>query len=273
MGRENQSLFGNAAMLHQVLLNPCLNAVEAMPQGGTLRIGLKKTEVTPEIRVRYPHLAECPVAALEVKDTGKGIAREHLERIFEPFYTTKNLSSEKGTGLGLAIVWQNVREHDGAVEVTSEPDQGTVFRIFLPLGKANGQPGSRPAEERIKEGSETILVVDDEALVRDVASRMLKRLGYRVLMAADGRSAIDAYRENAGEIDAVILDLSMPGMDGEACLEELLKIDSGVRVLISSGHNLDELNDSVSKTIRGVVQKPYQIRELASRVRSVLDGA
>jgi len=273
MGRENLSLYGNAAMLHQVLLNLCLNAVEAMPQGGTLRIGLKKAEAAPEIRARYPHLSECPVAALEVEDTGKGIAREHLERIFEPFYTTKNLSSEKGTGLGLAIVWQNVREHDGAVEVTSEPGQGTVFRIYLPLGKANGQPGSPPAEERITEGSETILVVDDEALVRDVASRMLKRLGYRVLMAADGRAAIDTYSENAGEIDAVILDLSMPGMDGEACLEELLKIDSGVRVLISSGHNLDELNDSVSKTIRGVVQKPYQIRELASRVRSVLDGA
>jgi CheY-like chemotaxis protein len=213
------------------------------------------------------------VGALEVEDTGKGIAREHLERIFEPFYTTKNLSSEKGTGLGLAIVWQNIREHDGAVEVTSEPGQGTVFRIYLPLGKANGKPGSLPAEERMTEGSETILVVDDESLVREVASRLLKRLGYRVLTASDGRSAIDVYGENVGEIDAVILDLSMPGMDGEACLEELLKIDPGVRVLISSGHNLDELNDSVAKTIHGVIQKPYQIRELASRVRSVLDGA
>jgi signal transduction histidine kinase len=97
MGRENLSLYGNAAMLHQVLLNLCLNAVEAMPQGGTLRIGLRKAEAAPEIRSRYPHLSECPVAALEIEDTGKGIAREHLERIFEPFYTTKNLSSEKGT--------------------------------------------------------------------------------------------------------------------------------------------------------------------------------
>jgi CheY-like chemotaxis protein len=158
------------------------------------------------------------------------------------------------------------------VEVTSEPGQGTVFRIYLPLGKVNGQPGSLPAEERMKEGSETILVVDGEALVRDVASRMLKRLGYRVLTADDGHSAIDVYGENAGEIDAVILDLSMPGMDGEECLEELLKINPDVRVLISSGHNLDELNDSVAKAIRGVIQKPYQIRELAGRVRSVLDG-
>lgn len=273
MGPEKLCLYGNAGMLHQVLLNLCLNAVEAMSRGGVLRIGLRKIEDGQELRVRYPHLAKGPLAALEVEDTGKGIEREHLDRIFEPFYTTKNLSSEKGTGLGLAIVWQNVREHDGAVEVTSEPGHGSVFRVYLPLGAANGQPGGLPAEERMTEGNETILVVDDEALVRDVASRMLKRLGYRVLTAADGRSAIDLYGERVGDIDAVILDLSMPGMDGEQCLKRLVEIDPGVRVLISSGHNLDDLDDGVSQTICGVIQKPYRIRELAGRVRGVLDGA
>ncbi|MCP4642971.1 MAG: response regulator [bacterium] len=262
---------GSTAMLHQIFLNLCMNAAEAMPDGGHITVRASNVDVDSEPRPDQPSLAPGEHALLEVHDTGKGIDKESLSRIFEPLFTTKTLGKKKGTGLGLAVVWQNVRDHSGVITVYSEEGHGTTFRVYLPLIRESTQQSRSSSLQEIPTGSESILIVDDEQVVRNVASQMLQRLGYRVFAAADGVEALATYRELPGEIDAVLLDVAMPRMGGEECLRGLIDMDPEVRVIMSSGHDMSARDDDlVSKGAKGTIQKPYQLADLARRIRALL---
>ncbi|MBN2307348.1 MAG: response regulator [Candidatus Hydrogenedentes bacterium] len=261
---------GNGTMLHQVLLNLGINASEAMPKGGTLTIRTRRVVADADFRFAHPSAKEGEYAYLEVEDTGRGIEEANLKRIFEPLFTTKDLDARKGTGLGLAVVWQNIKEHHGFVTVYSEVGQGTVFHLYLPLVAGQAEARHNAGGDGIPTGSETILVVDDEQVVRSVATRMLQRLGYKVYSAPDGAEALSVYENLKDEIDAVLLDLAMPRMGGKECIHGLLAVNPEARVLFSSGHDMTaRMQELLDLGAKGVIQKPYQLSDLARRIRSL----
>jgi signal transduction histidine kinase len=257
----------------QVLMNLCLNARDAMPQGG--RLLLETTNVILDQEYTRQHLEgeAGEFVRLRVSDTGHGIPAEILPRVFEPFFTTKELG--KGTGLGLAMVFGIVKQHRGWIDCTSvvhEVHEGTSFDIYLPRSNANRklppQSGPPPVPKR---GSETILLVDDKAMIRDVGRSILKGYGYRVLLAEDGREAVAIYRRDQDKIALVILDLTMPQLSGRDTLRELIRINPKVRVLFACGYSAEHMPDFGKDNVAGFVDKPYKPEELANTVRSVLD--
>jgi len=206
-------------------------------------------------------------AYVEVSDTGAGIEREAVDKIFDPFFTTKF----QGRGLGLAAVLGIVRGHKGAINVYSEPGQGTTFKVLLPASSAHvAQPkGPRPARrDPLLTG--TVLLVDDEETVRAVAKRMLERFGLQVLTATDGQQALELFARHA-DIELVIMDLTMPVMGGEECFRKLRRLRSDVKVILSSGYNEQELVQRfVGKGVAAFIQKPYQVGSLLAVVQQVL---
>jgi CheY-like chemotaxis protein len=196
---------------------------------------------------------------------------EIQEHIFEPFYTTKDV--DKGTGLGLAMVYGIVKNHNGFISCTSDPGEGTTFKIYLPTLEREVQVvDEKESRAPIMRGSETILLVDDEELIRDLVVQVLGESGYTVITASDGKSGVELYGKQQAQIDLVILDLIMPEMGGRECLEELLKIDPQARVLIASGYALDGPAIEAIKTgARGHISKPYDIKEMLRVIRDVLD--
>jgi PAS domain S-box-containing protein len=253
----------------QVLLNLCLNARDAMPRGGKLLLETENVTID-EDAVRL-HLDSRPgrFVRLRVEDSGQGIAPDVLPRIFDPFFTTK--APGRGTGLGLAMVFGIVKQHLGWVSCYSEVNRGTRFDIYLPCHEDSAM--TAPAPERMlrpPRGSETILLVDDEPLIRDVATKMLTNLGYQVLTAEDGRQAVDVCQTNPGLIDLVILDLTMPYLSGQETFDVLRRIKPGIRVLFSSGYSNEQLGAPGSPDV-GFVPKPYRAHELGAAIRALLD--
>jgi CheY-like chemotaxis protein len=207
---------------------------------------------------------------LKVSDTGCGINKETLGLIFDPFFTTKGLA--EGTGLGLSMVFGIVKSHGGQIDCQSEPGVGTSFNICLPaLDRKAGS--DRNAEKKLPRGcNETILLVDDEEIIRDVGETTLTRFGYTVMTAEDGEVAVDRYGSEQEQIDLVLLDLVMPGMGGKKCLEALLRINPAVKVIIASGYSESEHRaDLIRFGAKGFVGKPYTASTLLSTVREVLD--
>jgi CheY-like chemotaxis protein len=205
---------------------------------------------------------------LEVHDTGSGMSEETLAKIFDPFYTTKFA----GRGLGLSAVLGIVRAHKGALKVYSKLGSGTTFKVLFP---ASANPmGHQPAiVTRELAGTGTILVVDDEEIVRQTARHTLERYGYKTLTAKDGASAVDVYRRQPDEIGLVLLDLTMPVMNGEEALRNMQMINPRVRVLLTSGYNEVEAVQRFSgKGLAGFIQKPYTAAALAEKVKEVLVG-
>ncbi|GMV43188.1 MAG: hypothetical protein AMXMBFR64_49040 [Myxococcales bacterium] len=259
---------GDPWQMEQVLVNLCLNARDSMAGGGIIRI-----ETTRE---RLPmvggpaELAPGDYVRLRVRDSGAGMAREVLDRIFEPFFTTKETGT--GTGLGLAVVYGIVKDHGGAVLVSSAPGDGTTFDVYLPavaepLVAADPVPPAEPPS-----GDATVLVVDDEPVVREMAAAMLKSLGYRTLVAHDGAEAVDVVRERGDDIGLVLMDLIMPGMDGLETFRAIEAVRPGVPVLLSSGLHGDHLVQQVlTEGALGFVGKPYDVSQLAAAVRAALD--
>jgi CheY-like chemotaxis protein len=188
--------------------------------------------------------------------------------MFEPFFTTKEPGA--GTGLGLALVHGIVRQHGGWVEVASDAGAGTRFDVYLPR---TDQPSAAPAAAApaVPGGTETVLVADDEPMLRQLAQTILEARGYRVLLAADGREAVDVYRREAGRIDLVVLDLTMPRLSGRDACRQLAALDPGVRVLLSSGFAADQAASEREAGVCGFVSKPYRPADLAAAVRAALD--
>ncbi len=257
--------------IDQILLNLAVNARDAMPNGGKLNIETTNVALDEEECRLHVGSRARDCVLLTVSDTGVGMDHQTLEQIFEPFFTTK--SEGKGTGLGLSIVYGVVRRHEGFVTCDSEPGKGTTFRIYLPALSENAvQNIDVGPDVTPKGGAETILLVDDEELVRDLAVRFLTSAGYKVIVACNGREAIDIFTRDKDRISLIILDLVMPEMGGLQCLEEIKKIDPNARVLIASGLTVDASDRTIiESSARGFVSKPYQVKQALDAVRLIID--
>jgi len=270
---ENLNIINaDPAQIEQILMNLGVNARDAMPNGG--RLIFETENVILDEHYCKIHLGSNPgrYVKLSISDTGHGMDKETLKHIFDPFYTTKETG--KGTGLGLAMVYGIVKSHNGYIMCYSEPDEGTIFKIYFPVIEKEIER-VEPKEEKvyIKGGNETILLVDDEEAIRELGKSVLTSFGYTVLMASDGETALDVYRERKEEINLVILDIIMPGMGGRKCLEELLKINPELRIMIASGYSMNGPSKEVLKAgAKGFIGKPYNINQILKAVRETLDN-
>jgi len=264
---------GDAVQFNQLLMNLGSNASDAMPEGGRLVFQTENMTLDREVARRLYDAPPGKYVLLTVSDTGHGMNKTTQEHIFDPFYIRKEVG--KGSGLGLSVVYGVVKSHDGFIICDSKPGKGTTFRIYLP---ALDSPPVKPEvavtpcpRSTVAGGDEVILLVDDEASLRELGQEILSRYGYQVLTASSGEEALDVYSRQE-VIDLVILDVSMPGMGGAKCLTELLKINPGARVIISSGYSLDgPLQDILSSGASGFVAKPFSISNFLITVRQVLD--
>ncbi len=252
------------SQLQQVIMNLLINAWQAMPQGGTIIV---RTGVEELRRWDEPHFSPQPgtYVVLTVEDTGIGMDQETMRHLFEPFFTTKEPG--QGSGLGLASAHRIIKNHRGAIRVHSTPGKGSVFEVLLPASAAQAQVLPTP-EMEIVTGRGTILVVDDEPLLRKVASKLLQKLGYQVMEAPDGESAVALFREKGSQIDLVLLDMIMPGMDGHQTLERLRALNPSIPVLMCSGYSEEEnlrLPAGVS-----FLPKPYPLETLSQQVSAAL---
>ncbi|MGO9568595.1 MAG: response regulator [Desulfomonilaceae bacterium] len=264
-------IHADSGQIQQVLMNLAVNAKDAMPNGGKLTIQTSNVVLDEEFCRSHLGVKSGRYAMVSVSDTGHGIDKETLSHIFEPFYTTKGIG--RGTGLGLATTYGIVKQHAGYIECESAVGEGATFRVYLPV------PDAGDLEEDIREkpllqgGAETVLLVDDEKSIRDLAQKILARAGYSVITASNGQEALELYKREAGRISLVILDLVMPEMTGGQCLEELVRIDPNARVLIASGSSPDNPTTAgLEELAKGFVWKPYNIGQLLLAVRRALDG-
>ena len=266
------SIMADPVQIEQILLNLGTNAADAMSEGG--RLVIETENITIDNDYCQNHLGAQPgnYVLLTVTDTGEGIDDETKEKVFEPFFTTKEFG--KGTGLGLASVYGIVKSHGGYIMCYSEVGMGTTFKIYLPaMDEPKSEPEKRISDERPKGGSETILLVDDESSIRDFASQVLLKFGYTPLTATSGEEALEIYVTRRNDIDLVVIDLGMPGMGGHKCVQQLLKINADIKVIIASGYSISgQVKDTLEAGAKGFVGKPYQIHELLGKVRDVLDG-
>jgi PAS domain S-box-containing protein len=263
----------DASMMEQVLLNLAVNARDAMPKGGklTVKIGLEELQIGDE--ARHPDARPGRFVYLSASDTGCGIASEILPRIFEPFFTTKEVG--KGTGLGLATVYGIIKQHDGWIEVDSEPSRGSTFRVFLPVGgKPAGATDEQSAETPVRGGNETILVVEDESPVRELVCSLLSARGYKILQAESGAKALELWKTTKEKIDLVLTDLVMPDrVNGRELAEKLWTERPNLKVIFTSGYSADVVgNDFVLRDGLNYLQKPYHPTKLARAVRECLDA-
>ncbi|WP_257309599.1 hybrid sensor histidine kinase/response regulator [Geothrix fuzhouensis] len=261
---------GDATQIFQVLMNLITNAAEACPAGVVGRITIRTREETvDEAALGTGHwvlpLTPGRYASLEVADTGEGMTPELVKRAFEPFFTTKFT----GRGLGLAAVMGIIRSHGGGLWVGSEPDGGSSFKIFMPA--LAGSAGTPPAESLppVWRGEGQILVVDDELTVSTVARSMAEHFGFSVLEARDGLEAVELFRLHHGELAMVLMDLIMPGMDGQQAFREMRKIDRSVPVVLSSGYNVSN-TDLFVEGLAGLLKKPYRLAEFQEALQRAL---
>jgi hypothetical protein len=267
-----RSVHADRTQIEQVLMNLCLNARDAMPQGGRLVIETRNVSVGNEFRRTHPYGRPGEYVLLSVSDTGAGMDKTTLDRIFEPFFTTKELG--KGTGLGLATVYGIVKQHDGFVNVYSEPGSGTTFRAYLPAVDAvPDEAVSQPTAEYPVEGTETVLVVEDHEGLRELAVETLTSQGYRVILANHGEDAVRQFKDHLDEIQLIVMDVTMPRLNGPEAYAQISAIKSGVPIVFTTGHSAEAA--SLTSSIQagaGFLQKPYGPQELGRAVRSALDA-
>ncbi len=256
--------------IEQILLNLAVNSRDALPDGGRLVIETENVILDEEYARRHVEVKPGQYVRLTVSDTGCGMDRETTERVFDPFFTTKETG--QGTGLGLSTVYGIVKNHGGHITCYSQPGAGTTFKIDFPVLETEietdvTESGGMPAF-----GTETILVVDDEEYIRELAQRYLINAGYTILTAGNGIEALAVYRKNQSDISLVILDLIMPEMGGMECLGELLKLDPNVKVLIASGFSpAGPARETIKAGVNGFIDKPFRAREMLRTIRRVLD--
>ncbi|MBE0568587.1 MAG: PAS domain S-box protein [Deltaproteobacteria bacterium] len=257
--------------IEQVLMNLCLNARDAMPDGGQLMVETSEALVGGEYVKKYPYMKPGRYAVLSVSDTGIGMDEDIREHVFEPFFTTKG--DDKGTGLGLAVVYGIVKQHNGFIHVYSEPGKGTTFRTYFPAldvppdRKVVASPGI------IHGGSETILLAEDDESIGRLAERILSSYGYRVLVASNGEEAVDLFHRHEEEIAMAVLDVVMPKKGGKQAYNEMAKTNPGLKVLFMSGYSATAIHESfVLLSGLSFLQKPFSPTMLARKVREVLDG-
>jgi PAS domain S-box-containing protein len=263
------ALHADASQIQQILLNLCVNARDAMPDGGTITIGTGLADSATLAHLGAP--AGRTYACLTVADTGTGMSAEVRARIFEPFFTTKH--GNQGTGLGLAVVYGIVVAHQGLIDVESAPGSGSAFRVYLPLAEQAAAPATRTPFDRVPRGTESILIVDDEESLRTLLASALAQKGYRTATAATGLEAIGLLSDPAREIDAMLLDLNMPGATGVEVLRAMRICRPALPVMVLSGHlTTDASADFAQFGPRVFIQKPYKLDDVARQLRALLDA-
>lgn len=274
LGAIQPFVWGGAAQLQNALLNLAINAGDAMEKGGTLTIETKNLEIDESYcKNNGVNLPSGKYITISVSDTGIGMDNETMKRIFEPFFTTKE--EGKGTGMGLAAVYGIVNSHKGAVIVRSVPGQGSIFTLHFPVTSkipTSATIISNNFQKKYQNGLH-ILVIDDEAGVAKMIKDMLESFGYLVTIALSGREGLEIYKEMWKEIDAVIIDMVMPEMNGRETFLALKKINPQINALISSGHALtSDVNYALKEGVRAFLQKPYNKNELAMNIQYLIES-
>jgi two-component system, cell cycle sensor histidine kinase and response regulator CckA len=266
---KNGIILGDSSQIHQTILNLCVNARDAMEDGGVISIQLK-TVKGEDIVSKFKSAKAINYVALTVADTGIGMPKEIIERIFEPFYTTKERG--KGTGLGLSIIYGIINNHNAFVDVQSEVGRGSIFTIYFPTIETVDKAAGLSTHQDIVGGSETILVIDDEESLLNVVVAGLNSAGYKTLTARDGVEAIDIYKKQQKSIDLVLSDLGLPKLSGDQVFNELKEITPNVKVIIATGYiEVETKSHLLNLGVKNILQKPLKLTELLKSVREILD--
>lgn len=269
---DTWAILGDPTQIHQILLNLCVNARDAMPNGGNLSIAVENSVLDEQYAAMNIQAKAGRYVNIRVTDSGMGMTPELIDKIFEPFFTTKALN--KGTGLGLSTVMAVVKSHEGIINVYSEPGKGTTFTVYLPALETSLETRKgQPEQAMLPRGNgETVLVVEDEASILTITSQTLQAFGYRVLTAADGAEAVAVYARNMNEIAVVLTDMMMPVMDGQAMIHALMRINPAVKIIAASGLTA---NGGVAKVagsgVKHFLTKPYTAGTLLKTMRSILN--
>jgi PAS domain S-box-containing protein len=266
------TILGDPTQIHQILLNLCVNARDAMPNGGNLTVGVENTVLDEQYAAMNIQAKPGRYVNISVTDSGMGMTKDIIDKIFEPFFTTKELN--KGTGLGLSTVMAIVKSHEGLINVYSEPGRGTTFNVYLPAIETSSEGRTEPAEAASlpRGNGETVLVVDDEASILTITCQTVQAFGYRVLTATDGADAVAVYARHMNEIAIVLTDMAMPILDGPAMIHALARINPAVKIIAASG--LNENGNAAKMSGAGIkhfLTKPYTAGTLLKTLRTVLD--
>lgn len=269
---DTWTILGDPTQIHQILLNLCVNARDAMPNGGSLNISVGNCILDEQYAAMNIQARAGRYVNISVTDSGTGMPPELIDKIFEPFFTTKELN--KGTGLGLSTVMAIVKSHEGIINVYSEPGRGTTFRVYLPVAEISAEGRKEQSEQASlpRGNGETVLVVDDEASILNITSQTLQAFGYQVLTAADGAEAVALYAQHRNEIAVVLTDMMMPVMDGPSTIHALVRIHPEIKIIAASGLNANAGVAKVSGSgVKHFLTKPYTAGTLLKKLRTILD--
>jgi len=262
-------IVGDATQIQQVLMNLCVNARDAMPDGGVIDISASEVEISEAEAQRKMDAEPGAYICLRVSDTGSGIPEEAIDKIFEPFFSTK--AEGEGTGLGLSTAYSIVKSHNGFVDVESEPGEGTTFRVYVPVATSSDERRGPAASGELRDGSgELILVVDDEEFILDTARQTLEDAGYRVITAQGGEKAIDVMERNGDQVEAIITDLRMPEMNGFDLIRRLRPQFPNVPIIAASGMADGRTDDAVQAGAQTFLAKPFTAEKLQGTLQDVM---
>jgi CheY-like chemotaxis protein len=268
---EDPVVMVDSGQIEQVLINLATNARDAMPDGGRLTISTELTELNEEYLNKRNYGKPGRYVLISVKDTGTGIDEKTKERIFEPFYTTKEVG--KGTGLGLSIVYGIIKQHNGYIDMDTEIGKGTEFKIYLPVIESGIEEKNPAAITILPSGTETILLAEDNGEVRELTKNILQKFGYKVLEAVDGEDAIKKFVEDKDGIQLLIFDVIMPKKNGKEAYEEIRKVRPDIKALFTSGYTGDIIQrKSIPEGAFNFIPKPISPKEFLKKVRGVLDN-
>jgi PAS domain S-box-containing protein len=271
LAKDLPTIRADVGQIEQVVMNLILNARDAMPGGGKLLIETKLDRLDAEYVRHHPYITVGPHVMLTISDTGIGMDQKIQERVFDPFFTTK--APDQGTGLGLAVVYGIIKQHSGSIHLYSEPGKGTTFKVYLPPVEAPPDEVVLSKSSEIRGGIETLLLAEDDESVRTLVERTLTDLGYTVLIARNGKEAVEAFQKNGERIDLALLDVVMPKMGGKEAYEEMRKERTNLKVIFMSGYTANAVHESFILTA-GIpfLSKPFGPGPLARKVREVLDA-
>ena len=256
--------------IHQVLINLCTNAAHSMEdEGGILKIDLTEIELDHVTRTQFQEIDPGRYIQLAISDTGHGIDPKIIANIFDPYFTTKEIG--KGTGMGLAVVLGIVKNHNGAINVYSEPGKGSIFKVLFPVADGNAVQ-TEPVLQKLPGGNETILFVDDEEGLTQIGCNLLEQLGYSVESKTDPQEALRLYQSDPSLFDLIITDMTMPNLQGDQLIKEVLKINPRMPVILCTGFsNRIDSETAIKIGASGYIEKPIDKKSLAYAVRTALD--
>jgi CheY-like chemotaxis protein len=267
---EDTTILADSVQIEQVLMNLATNARDAMPRGGSLTIATAVVSLQKELVASHGIIPEGRYVKLSVMDTGIGMDERTRERLFEPFFTTKEMG--KGTGLGLATTYGLMKQHNGVVDVESAPGSGTSFHLYFPFLKAPNHGKTGPAGPAVQGGTETVLVAEDDEVLRNLTRSVLMEFGYTVIEARDGEEAVRLFRENADSVGLLLFDVIMPKKNGKDAYETIRALRPEVRVIFISGYSADIISsEGIPNKGIEVITKPLSPVELLQKIRQVLD--